>query len=185
MSGTRAAIAELPRAKSLSKSTGIEGKAAYAYWLGWHGLEIHWKQLSRNPVPEEWWSFKSRSSVLNSGKLKNHRASSPVNAMLNFAYTVLLTGVRINAIADGYDPMLGILHDQKAKKKERTPSFALGLMEPLRPVVGRAALNLISEESFSGADFQLQSDGVCRLNPELAWRVVAAASNEVGLARAG
>jgi CRISPR-associated protein Cas1 len=33
-------------------------------------------------------------------------------------------------------------------------------MEPLRPVVDRAPLKLIAEETFSGADFQLQSDGV-------------------------
>ena len=103
--------------------------------------------------------------------LKNLRASNPINAMLNYAYAVLLTDVRIKAIADGYDPMLGILHDQKAKKKELTPSFALDLMEPLRPVVDRAVLRLIREETFTGADFVLQSDGVCRLNPELARRM--------------
>jgi hypothetical protein len=33
-------------------------------------------------------------------------------------------------------------------------------------VVDRAVVQLIVEETFSGADFQLQSDGVCRLNPE-------------------
>ncbi len=48
----------------------------------------------------------------------------------------------------------------------------LDLMEPLRPVVDRAVLKLVREEKFTGADFVLQSDGVCRLNPELA-RVVA------------
>jgi CRISP-associated protein Cas1 len=92
--------------------------------------------------------------------------------MLNYAYSVFLTEMRTKAISEGFDPMLGILHDQRHYDKQRTPSFALDLMEPLRPVVDRAMLKLIAEETFSAADFQLQRDGVCRLNPELA-RVVA------------
>jgi hypothetical protein len=35
----------------------------------------------------------------------------------------------------------------------------------------RLVVAQIAEETFSGADFQLQSDGVCRLNPELARRI--------------
>jgi len=95
--------------------------------------------------------------------------------MLNSAYAVLLTEMRIKAITDGFDPMFGILHDQRHKEKVRTPSFLLDLMEPLRPVVDRAVLKLISEETFSGADFHIQSDGICRLNPELARSVACAA----------
>lgn len=40
-------------------------------------------------------------------------------------------------------------------------------MEPSRPVVDRTVLKLVAEETFAGADFQLQSNGVVRLNPEL------------------
>jgi CRISP-associated protein Cas1 len=110
------------------------------------------------------------------GNPKNWNASHPINAMLKYAYAVLMTEMRIKAIADGFDPMLVIVHDQRHYFKERTPSFALDLMEPLRPVVDRAILKMAAEETFSGADFQLQSDGVCRLNPELARRVVWAGS---------
>ena len=87
--------------------------------------------------------------------------------MLNYAYEVLLTKMKIQAIADGYDPMIGILHDQRHKEKDLTPSFALDLMEPHRPVVDRVVLKLIADETFSGADFDIQSNGVCRVNPEL------------------
>ena len=41
----------------------------------------------------------------------------------------------------------------------------------MRPVVDRAVLQLISQTTFTGADFAIQTDGVCRLNPELARRV--------------
>jgi CRISPR-associated protein Cas1 len=165
---SRNAIAELPKAKSLSDLLGIEGKAANAYWAAWRSIAMKWKSESRHPIPAEWKAFNARSSVLSGKKWKNWRAANPINAMLNYAYAALLTEMRIKAITDGYDPMIGILHDQRHKEKERTPSFALDLMEPLRPVVDRAVLKLIAEETFSGADFQLQSDGVCRLNPQLA-----------------
>ena len=52
-----------------------------------------------------------------------------------------------------------------------SPAFALDHMEPMRPVVDRAVLQLINETTFTGADFVIQNDGVCRMNPELARRV--------------
>ena len=63
--------------------------------------------------------------------------------------------------------MIGVMHDQREKHKDNTPSFALDLVEPMRPVVDRVILELIAEETFSGADFDLQSDGVVRVNAEL------------------
>jgi hypothetical protein len=49
-------------------------------------------------------------------------------------------------------------------------------MEPMRPVVDRAILELVKATTFSGGDFSIQPDGVCRLNPELARRVAQVAS---------
>ena len=34
----------------------------------------------------------------------------PVNAMLNYAYAVLESEIRIKAISEGYDPTIGIMH---------------------------------------------------------------------------
>ncbi len=167
------------KTKTLSLLLATEGKAAFAYWSAWRTLSLNWKATSRYPVPDEWKAFQARSSVLTGAKHKNVRASNPINAMLNYAYAVLMTDMRIKAIADGSDPMIGILHDQRHYAKQRTPSFALDLMEPLRPVVDRAVLRLIREETFTGGDFQLQSDGVCRLNPELA-RQIAVQSRSAG-----
>ena len=44
-------------------------------------------------------------------------------------------------------------------------------MEPTRPEVDRAVLHLIDTLTFTGADFSIQHDGICRMNPELARRV--------------
>jgi CRISPR-associated protein Cas1 len=90
--------------------------------------------------------------------------------MLNYAYAVLIARTQIRLVAEGYDPTLGIIH-QKQGLRGISPAFALDRMEPMRPVVDRAVLQLISETTFTGADFAIQNDGIYRLNPELARRV--------------
>ena len=92
-----------------------------------------------------------------------------MNAMLNYAYSLLEAHVRIGVVADGYDPARGLMHSSVDPDSH---SLVFDLMEPLRPVVDRAVIKLVSEETFSGADFILQKNGVCRLSPELARRVV-------------
>lgn len=47
----------------------------------------------------------------------------------------------------------------------------LDFMERIRPAVDRAVLQVVRDETFSGADFMIQDDGSCRLNPEPARRV--------------
>lgn len=47
------------------------------------------------------------------------------------------------------------------------------LMEPERPKVDRAVLDFVKTSVFDPADFVIRSDGVCRLNPEMARTVVA------------
>ena len=63
---------------------------------------------------------------------------------------------------DGYDPTTGIMRDKKALRGIN-PGFALDHMEPMRPVVDRGLLPLIDAETFMGADFSIQHDGVCRM----------------------
>lgn len=154
-------------ASSSFQLLGQEGKAAAAYWAAWTRIDMKWRTSKRYPIPETWRTFVSRSAVRSFAKARNRNADHPINAMLNYAYAVLMGQMKIKAIAEGYDPMIGILHDQRERNKELTPSFALDLMEPHRPIVDRGILKLIREETFSGADFDLQSDGVVRVNPEL------------------
>jgi CRISP-associated protein Cas1 len=63
------------------------------------------------------------------------------------------------------------MHDRISPDRH---SFEFDQIEPLRPEVDRAVLRLIAEETFTRADFVMQSDGVCRLNQELARRVAYA-----------
>jgi CRISPR/Cas system-associated endonuclease Cas1 len=104
------------------------------------------------------------------GPPRNRGATHPVSAMLNYAYGVLVAQTQIRLIAEGYDPTLGIIHD-KTLYRGTYPAFALDHMEPMRPLVDQAVLDLINSATFTGADFPIQHDGVCRLHPELARRV--------------
>lgn len=158
--------------KSLKDLLAIEAQAASAYFRAWRHIDLKWKSMSRYPIPDDWREYLSRSSLYGGSKMENVFATHPVNAMLNYAYTVLLGQMQLKAIVDGYDPMVGIIHTRKRSRfGPMRPSFALDIMEPMRPVLDRAVLKLVREETFSGADFLLQSDGVCRLNWELARRV--------------
>lgn len=147
----------------------IEGECAVAYFATWRTLDIRWKATARKPIPDTWLRFTSRSSLLSGIKPKNRLASHPVNAMLNYAYTVRQSQLHIEAVANGYDPTLGIMHN----RHQGSAAYILDLIEPERPKVDAAILKLISERTFAAADFVIRSDGVCRLSPQLA-RMVAA-----------
>lgn len=148
---------------------GIEAQSASLYFAAWRELQVNWTTSKRYPIPDEWRSFYSRKShAITTKGGGNVFATHPINAMLNYVYAVLLGRMQLKAIADGYDPMLGVIHTRKRSSYgPPRPGFAIDIMEPMRPVVDRVVLKLITEETFSGADFDLQSDGVVRVNPRL------------------
>ena len=155
--------------RSIDELLGIEGSIANEYFRAWSGVELKWKALKRRPIPEDWKAYKSRAAFRDESH-GNRAATHPVNAMLNYAYGVLIARTQVDLIAEGYDPTIGILHGRESERGTY-PAFALDRMEPMRPIVDRAVLKLVDDSTFSGADFSIQDDGVCRLNPELARRV--------------
>ena len=73
------------------------------------------------------------------------------------------------------------MHIRETDQRSSYPGFALDRMEPMRPIVDRAVLDLIDSKTFAGADFVIQDDGACRLNPELARRVAQLAVESLSL----
>jgi CRISP-associated protein Cas1 len=146
---------------------GAEGRAAKVYFDAWAGTPLTWTGTRRRPVPEAWRSIGQRQSFATGKRGKNYNATHPLNAMLNYAYALLEAHVRLDVVAAGYDPLRGFLH----VGGRRAPALVLDLMEPLRPVVDGGVLEFAQKETFAAADFTLRSDGVCRLNPQLARRV--------------
>ena len=147
----------------------VEGECASAYFKSWEGLPVQWTGLVRRPVPVGWHFYSGRSSLAVGIKPENRNASHPVNAMLNYAYAVKLSQLQIDAIANGYDPILGIMHNSK----KGSPALVLDFIEPERPRIDAKIMDLVATLKFAAADFVVKRDGVCRLSPQLA-RVIAA-----------
>jgi CRISP-associated protein Cas1 len=93
----------------------------------------------------------------------NRHASHPVNAMLNYAYAVLESQVRIAIVSQGLDPTIGYLH---ACRPGRV-ALVYDLMEPLRSLMDRIVLGFVCSHTFSPSDFVLDTTGICRLHPQL------------------
>ena len=148
-------------AQNIEELRLVEGRAALAYFRALQKMPIHWKSVRQRPVPEEWQFIPMRTS----GKTgTNRHATHPFNAMLNYAYGVLESQVRIDTIAAGLDPTIGYLH---ATVPGRV-ALVYDLMEPLRPTIDRALLKFVSENDLMPGDFTVSSSGVCRVHPQLA-----------------
>ena len=145
----------------------LEANCAASYFRSWAGIPIKWRGTSRRPIPDNWNSIGQRSSPYHLAG--NRNAAHPVNAILNYAYAVLEGEIRIKAISEGYDPTIGIMHEGS----DGSSKFIFDLMEPERPKVDRLVLDLVKGHVFDPADFVIRTDGVCRLNPEMARMVVA------------
>jgi CRISP-associated protein Cas1 len=148
--------------RSIATLLGIEGRAAYSYFSAWQSLPLRWKGVGRHPIPDDWYQVGPRTSGKNRVGT-NRNATHPVNAMLNYAYAILESQVRMQIVAEGYDPTIGFLHSSAPERH----ALVLDLMEPQRPIVDRKMLEFVQAHVFHPADFTIRSDGVCRLNPQL------------------
>ena len=140
-----------------------EARAAGAYFKAWKGLPIRWKGLKQRPVPDRWLQAETRRSFSLRFRSTNRNASHPVNAMLNYAYAILHSQVQTEVVAAGYDPARGVMHESRLDSR----AFVLDMIEPRRPFVDAAILKFVAANAFSGADFTIRTDGVCRLAPQL------------------
>lgn len=156
--------------KSIDDLRMIEAQVAAGYFTAWQGLPILWRSTRKHPVPDEWMTIGRRNNLSKTGgRASNRNAKHPVNAVLNYAYGMLRSQVHIQSVLDGYDPRRGILHHDR----DDGDAFAwvFDMIEPRRAEVDAAVLKFMLGTPFTGADFILRSDGVCRLAPQLARRV--------------
>ncbi len=147
---------------SIQALRALEANAAAAYFRAWRGMPIKWRGTSRRPIPEAWKEMVQRTSVFHLAGSRN--ASHPVNALLNYAYTVLQSQLQIQVVSEGFDPTIGIMHEAT----DSSAAFIFDLMEPFRPQVDRRVLEFTKGQVFDPADFTIRADGVCRLNSEMA-----------------
>jgi len=145
---------------------GLEAGSAAAYFRAWRPVPLTWTGTGRKPIPATWRTIGPRATLFRLAG--NRSAAHPVNAILNYAYAGLESEVRIKLVSDGFDPTRGIMHETR----EGSSAFVFDMMEPERPRVDRAVLGFLKANPLHPADFTIRADGVCRLNPELARRLV-------------
>lgn len=118
------------QAQSIDQLRGYEGKAA-AYYFG----------AMRFLFPQDW-GFKTR---------EYYPPPDPANALLSFAYTMLMKDVEAKIQLVGLDPYLGFFH---ALGYDR-PGLALDVMEEFRPSVADVVvLSLVANQAITLDDFE-------------------------------
>lgn len=94
----------------------------------------------------------------------------PVNALLSFAYALLVKDLTVILQAVGFDPYLGFLHTPRYGR----PALALDLMEEFRPLIADSVvLSVVNNGEITPADF-VQRGPACALKPEGRKRFLAA-----------
>jgi CRISPR-associated protein Cas1 len=84
----------------------------------------------------------------------------PINALMSFAYGLLLADCASACAAAGLDPSVGYLHVDRPGR----PGLALDLMEEFRPLLAdRLVLTLINRQQVKPDQFEKQEGGAIRL----------------------
>lgn len=100
----------------------------------------------------------------------------PVNALLSFAYALLVKDVTTTLVAIGFDPYLGVYHRPRFGR----PALALDLSEEFRPLVAESVvLQVINNGEVTGRDF-LSRAGGCQLEKEGRRAVLRAYERRMG-----
>ncbi len=121
--------------RDLDQLRGMEGQAAREYF----GLM---RRMLRPPSDGDSWNFERRAY---------YPPTDPVNALLSFAYSLLLRDMTTACELIGLDPYLGFFHVIDYGR----PSMALDLMEEFRPIVGDSiVLEAVNRPYVSLADFE-------------------------------
>lgn len=150
----------LDRATTIENVRICEAQAAALYWNAWSGVSLRLRGRDLARMPAHWARYASRASVLTGAP---RAATNPVNALLNYFYSLLESESRLALLAAGLDPTLGVLH---ADQRNRD-SFALDAMEPVRPAVDAFVLDLLEERILTSRDFACLPNGVCRVRAPL------------------
>src|SRR5262249_1072083 len=125
---------------------GTEGQAAALYFH-------EFPRMLKSPPPGSAFDFKARN---------RRPPRDPVNALLSFAYALLLKDCFSALCVVGFDPYCGFFHAGRHGK----PSLALDLMEEFRAVIADSVvLTLINNGSVTRADFLVWREA-CQLTDE-------------------
>ena len=152
------------RARSLPELLGIEGAAAARYFRTF-GAMLH----GNAPDGDEALGFDFAT--------RNRRPpTDPVNALLSFAYSLLVRSWTVTLSAVGFDAFRGLYHQPRYGR----PALALDLMEPFRPLVADSVVvQAVNNGEIRPIDFK-SAAGSVNLSAEGRRRFIATFERRLG-----
>lgn len=125
------------RASSLSELLGVEGNAAARYFGSFRQM------LSKGSDAAQEFAFDFT-------KRNRRPPTDPVNALLSFAYSLLVRTWTITLSGVGFDPYRGFYHQPRYGR----PALALDMMEPFRPLIADSSvIQAINNGEIKPTDF--------------------------------
>ncbi len=142
-------------AHDLDQLLGIEGAAAALYFG-------NFRHLIRQPDTDHELAFDFTR--------RNRRPpTDPVNALLSYAYAILVKTWTVTLSAVGFDPYRGFYHQPRYGR----PALALDLMEPFRPLIAESSvIQAINNGEVRPTDF-IQAAGAVALTSDGRKRFIA------------
>ena len=132
------------KAKTIAEIMSVEGRVA----------EIYWKELSK--IFNEKFNFISRQYTN-----RPFGAVDPINALLNYGYSLLEGECRRAINSTGLDTHVGFLHEVTIGKEP----LVYDLQEPFRWIVDVAVISCLEKEIFDKKDFIRTENYNIRLMP--------------------
>ncbi len=148
-----AGIRRLEFATEIDQIRGIEGAAARAYF-GVFACMVRQDREAFTP------NGRNRRPPLDR-----------MNALLSYAYALLLADCQAALSSAGLDPNVGFLHADRPGK----PSLALDLMEEFRPLLAdRLVLTLVNRRQLAREDFSVRDGGAVEIHEKARKDLIAA-----------
>ncbi len=137
-------LTQVESATSLDQLLGLEGSLAACYF------RLFATMLKPRDFDAQW-DFQHRN---------RRPPRDPVNALLSFAYALLVKECTVALLSEGLDPWWGFYHQPRHGR----PALALDLMEEFRPIVADSAvISAINTGMVARNDFTM-SASACMLN---------------------
>jgi CRISP-associated protein Cas1 len=147
LNGLKSDAAQAMKASNLEQLLGVEGAAASRYFASFNGL------LKQNESTGQ--------TTLDFNRRNRRPPTDPVNAMLSYAYSLLVRTWTVALSAVGLDPYRGFYHQPRYGR----PALALDLMEPFRPIVADSTvIQAINNGEVRPTDFVSAAGSVALTN---------------------
>jgi len=161
LGGLQRAARAAGEAKSLAELLGVEGNGGAIYFGNFGSMltgAANGKSGDEDPLRFE---FENRN---------RRPATDPVNAMLSFAYAMLVRELTATLSAVGFDPYRGFYHQPRYGR----PALALDIMEPFRPILADSAvITAVNNGEIKPGDF-VWAGRACALSPSGRKKMIAA-----------